>query len=102
MNISISSESNDDVILSNNMTNDQYSDMIDNLQVLDEYYNIAIELYKNIYPDIAACPNTLFNKLTEDSFSKFYEFIVENCIGVKYIDHVNKIYNFKDKYCELK
>jgi hypothetical protein len=97
MSYSISSDSNDD-ILSNYMSQEQYSDMINNLQTLDEYNEISNYLYDKIYYQIASCPNSLFKKLNIDSKVHFWEFILENCIGIKYIDHVNKIYQFKDKY----
>jgi len=97
MSYSITSDSNDD-ILSNGMSPEQYHDMIDNLQILDEYYEISNYLYEKIFDQIALCPNSLFKKLNNDSKIHFWEFILENCTGIKYINHINKIYQFKEKY----
>jgi hypothetical protein len=100
MSLSINSENLDEEINSC-MSNEQYSDMIDNMQILDQYYDISNKLYDQIYNQIASCPNDLLNKLNSNSHIKFWEFILENCIGVKYINHINSIYNFKDKYNNL-
>ena len=97
MSYSINSDSNDD-ILSNCMTQEQYSDMLNNLQTLDEYNEISNYLYEKIYDQISSCPNSLLKKLNNESKIHFWEFILENCIGIKYINHINKIYQFKEKY----
>lgn len=100
MSYSIDSDNND-TDLFNSMSHDQYNDMIDNMQLLDNYNDISNKLFSQIYPQIASCPNDLFKNLHNNSHVEFWKFILENCIGVKYINHVNSIYNLKDKYNNL-
>ena len=84
----------------NGMSNDQFSDMIENLNIVDHYNKIAFEIYNEIFNDISIYPNCVYSKLDKNSASKFWEFIVDNCIGIKYLNNTNKIYNFKDKYLD--
>ena len=97
MNYSISSDSNDDIFTST-MNYDQYNDMMDNIQTLDEYNQISNRLYEKIYEKMTTCPDSLFKKLNINSKYDFWKFILENCIGIKYIDHINNIYQFKEKF----
>ena len=96
MNHSIDSDNNE--IISNDMTFENYNDMIENQEILDNYFDISKKIYDEIYQYISSCPNDLFKYLNEHSYIDFWKFILENCNGIKYINHINTIYAFKDKY----
>jgi len=80
------------------MTNDQYSDMIENMNILDHYNNISNNIYNEIMDDINVSPHFVLSKLNKFTPDKFWQFIVENCIGIKYLNNINNIYNFKDNF----